>query len=96
MDKPIKQQKFGALLELIVWIGGCIILLFSTFNKQIISFLGGSSYLGSATQWGADTVLPFLAVVLTLSFIKQIFNYLFVATDQHNKLLRTNLLGVIV
>ena len=96
MDKPIKQQKFGALLELIVWIGGCIILLFSTFNKQIISFLGGSSYLGSATQWGADTVLPFLAVVLTLSFIKQIFNYLFVATDQHNKLLRTNLFGVIV
>jgi O-antigen/teichoic acid export membrane protein len=32
---------------------------------------------------------------LFLSFIKQIFNYIFVANDQQNKLLGINLFGVI-
>jgi O-antigen/teichoic acid export membrane protein len=47
-----------------------------------------------ANPW-ANTILPFLGWVLFLSFIKQIFNYIFVANDQQNKLLGINLFGVI-
>ncbi|MBQ7074782.1 hypothetical protein IJM86_07225 [bacterium] len=37
-----------------------------------------------------------MGIVLVLSFIKQIFNYLFVALDKQNVLFKNNLIGVIV
>ncbi|USN54765.1 MAG: hypothetical protein H6765_09915 [Candidatus Peribacteria bacterium] len=50
----------------------------------------------TSTTWGSDTLLPYLALILTLSFVKQVFNYIFVSTDLQNKLLGINLFGVIV
>lgn len=35
-------------------------------------------------------------MILLLSFIKQVFNYVFVSNDLQNKLLRINLLGVLL
>ena len=52
--------------------------------------------MATATQRGSDTLLPWLAIILTLSFVKQIFNYLFVSTHLQNKLLQINLVGVII
>jgi len=41
-------------------------------------------------------VLPFLAFVLLLSFIKQVYNYLFVAIEKNNDIFWVNLIGVII
>jgi len=41
-------------------------------------------------------VLPFLGLVLVLSFIKQVYNYIFVAMEQQNRLFLINLIGVVL
>jgi len=38
--------------------------------------------------------LPFLAIVLVLSYIKQAFNYVFIAFEKQNLLLKVNLFGI--
>jgi O-antigen/teichoic acid export membrane protein len=93
---PEQKSKFGALGMLVVWIGCLVTVLFLLFGTPLIGFLGGSKYLGTATERWADTILPYLGIVITLSFAKQVFNYLFVSTGNHNKLLWTNLFGVVV
>ena len=45
---------------------------------------------------GANHILPFLGVVLLLSFIKQVYNYLFVSVDKQNVLFTINIVGVII
>lgn len=45
---------------------------------------------------GSDFILPGLAIVLALSFIKTIFNYIFIASNRHNVLFYINLFGVVV
>jgi O-antigen/teichoic acid export membrane protein len=45
---------------------------------------------------GADIVLPVLAIVLSLSFVKTVFNYVFVAAKKQNLLFPINLIGVII
>lgn len=93
-DHAQQKKKFGALWMLVVWIGCFVTVLFLLFGSPLIAFLGGEKYLGTPTMRWADTILPYLGIVITLSFAKQVFNYLFVSTDNHNKLLRTNLFGV--
>jgi len=61
------------------------------FKTQIIYFIAGEKYLTSTKMIGSDFLLPFLAVVLFLSFIKQVFNYVLVSFDKQNKLLIVNL-----
>lgn len=92
----LQKAKFGALTMLMIWIGCLVTTLFLLFWTPLIQFLWGSKYLWTSLQRWADTILPYLGIVITLSFTKQVFNYLFVSTDNHNKLLRTNLFGVTI
>jgi O-antigen/teichoic acid export membrane protein len=43
---------------------------------------------------GSDWVLKWIGLVVLMSFIKQVHNYLFVSTGDQNILLPINLLGV--
>ncbi len=95
-DLAEQKAKFGALGMLVIRIGCFVTILFLLFWTPLINFLWGSKYLGTGTERWADTILPYLGIVITLSFAKQVFNYLFVSTWNHNKLLRTNLFGVII
>jgi O-antigen/teichoic acid export membrane protein len=95
-DLPAQKVKFGALWMLVVWIGLFVTILFLLFGTPLIAFLGWAKYIGTSTQRWADTILPYLWIVITLSFAKQVFNYLFVSTNNHNKLLWTNLFWVII
>ena len=91
-----QRHSFGNLLMTVIWIGCIICINFVIFAPHIIHFLWGDAFLATATQRGSDTLLPWLAIILTLSFVKQIFNYLFVSTHLQNKLLQINLVGVII
>lgn len=93
-----KEQKssFGALLQVVFWIGCFVIVMFTRFAPHIIHFIGGAKYLSTANYIGSDFILPFLGIVITMSFVKQVFNYIFVSHDLQNKLLSINLIGVII
>ena len=91
-----KKRRFGTLLSLVVIVWFFVIANFLIFAPHVINFLWGSEFLTTTSQIGSDWILPFLGIVITLSFIKQVFNYLFVSTDLHNKLLWINLFGVVV
>jgi O-antigen/teichoic acid export membrane protein len=61
--------------------------------------VSGKAYIGSfasLAQWWSNQVLPFLGIVLVGSFVKQVYNYLFVAVDKQNVLLPINLIGILV
>ncbi len=94
-----KQKSIGSLLNMILWIWWCIALNFWIFSSQIIEFVGGKNFIGNfetiQTRW-SDQILPFLGVVLFFSFIKQVYNYLFVTVDKQNVLLGINGIGVII
>ena len=65
----------------------------SGFNLQgILEFL----HLNNWSALGTDFLLPGLAIVLALSFIKTVFNYVFVAANRQNLLFPINLWGVII
>ena len=96
------KRVFGSLLLFIMWIGGVFYINFSIFRESIISFVSGQDYLaatsiaaGTGTR-GSDTLLPWLALVLLLSFIKQVYNFLFVSLHLNNKLLVVNGIGVLI
>ncbi|MFA7298826.1 MAG: oligosaccharide flippase family protein [Candidatus Absconditabacterales bacterium] len=94
-----KRKSIGNLLLLMFFIGGLITINFGLFADQIILVVSGKAFLGSfitLTARGSNQVLPFLGVVLLRSFIKQVYNYLFVAVDKQNVLLPINLIGVLV
>ncbi|MBO4203941.1 hypothetical protein J5893_03900 [bacterium] len=94
-----KKKSFGNLLTLIVWIAGIIALNFCIFNDEIIRFVSSRDFLGTRgnlANRGSNQLLPFLGIVLALSFIKQVFNYLFVAVDKQNVLFWNNLIGVTI
>lgn len=93
--KEEKLKSLGYYLTFIIWFWFAVLLNFILFKTQIIYFIAGEKYLTSAGMIGSDFLLPFLAVVLFLSFIKQVFNYVLVSFDKQNKLLIVNLLWVI-
>jgi len=80
-----------------------VMINFVVWGKHIIYFIAQQEYLtqflsqvsGTFTI-GSDYILPFLGIVITLSFVKQVFNYIFVATGHQNKLLSVNARGLIV
>ncbi|UFX83460.1 oligosaccharide flippase family protein [Candidatus Absconditicoccus praedator] len=86
-------KSFGYMIIFTIWIGIVFLINFAVFGTQIIYFVGGEDYLGNG-YIGGDVVLAFLGVVLVLSFVKQIFNYVFVINNLQNKLLIINFLGV--
>lgn len=94
-----KRLSLGNLLVLMYRIGGVIALNFWIFAEWIIRVVSGKAFLGSFTHinlWWSDQILPFLWIVLWWSFIKQVYNYLFVAVEKQNILLPINLIWVII
>lgn len=94
-EKAKKLLSYWALMGLICWLGGIFLVNFNIFSSSIIYFVSSSEFVGNWGVW-SDTVLQFLWVVLLLSFIKQIFNYIFVSSDLQNKLLWINLTWVVI
>jgi len=92
--KDTKNNSFGALLHTVFRIWCMCIVWFSMFWPHIINFIWWSEYLSTPEHLWSDIILPFLGIVLTFSFIKQVFNYIFVSNDLQNKLLWINLFGV--
>lgn len=91
------RKSFGNFLSLIYWIGLLALINFVVFADPIVQLIGGAEFLGTwLANPGANTVLPFLAFVLLLSFIKQVYNYLFVAIEKNNDIFWVNLIGVII
>lgn len=94
-----KRKSMWNLLTLIFWIGGIVAINFWIFADWIIRFVSGKGFLWVASsirdRW-SDQVLPFLGIVLRWSFIKQVYNYLFVSVDKQNTLLPINLVWVLV
>jgi len=96
ISDEMKRKRFGSLMNIVIIIWLIVVANFSIFAPHIINFLGWEKFLSTSTQIGSDWILPFLGIVITFSFIKQVFNYLFVSTELHNKLLGINLFGVVV
>lgn len=94
-----KRKSIGNLLLLIFWIGAIISINFWLFADQIILVVSWKAFLWTfaslSTRW-SNQILPFLGIVLLRSFIKQVYNYLFVAVDKQNVLLPINLIWVLI
>ncbi len=94
-----KRKSMGNLLVMMVWIWGLVAMNFWIFSYRIIRVVSGKAFVWSFatlhTRW-SNQVLPFLGLVLFLSFIKQVYNYLFVAVEKQNVLLPINLIGVLI
>lgn len=97
-EKDKQLVSFWNLMIFIIWIWFIFLINFTIFSKNIIYFIWGEKFLSNISQWTiwSDFILPFLAFVLLLSFIKQIFNYIFVATSFQNKLLKINGIWVLI
>jgi len=94
-----KRKNIGSLLNLIMRIWWIIAINFWIFSSQIIQFIWGQKFLWTfetIKQRWSDQILPFLGFVLFLSFIKQVYNYLFVTVDKQNVLLYINWIWVII
>ncbi|USN56852.1 MAG: hypothetical protein H6766_07810 [Candidatus Peribacteria bacterium] len=91
-----KRQAIGGLITLMTWVGGLIIAACIAFAPQVIGLVGGPEYLTTPQHIGADFLLPWLAIILVGSFIKQCFNYLFLAIHRQNILLTINGVGILI
>ncbi len=94
--KEEKQRSLWYFLTFIVWFWLLMLFNFIIFKTNIISLIAWNHYLSTATQIGSDYILPFLAFVLFLSFIKQTFNYILVSFDKQNKLFSINVFWVVI
>jgi len=95
-EKVDKQHSLGWYLIFIMWFGLLVFFNFVLFKTQIINLIAWKEYLTYPGHIGSDYILPFLAVVLFFSFVKQVFNYVLVSFDLQNKLFKVNLIGVII
>ena len=94
-----KRKSMWNLLSLVAWIGWLIAIDFWVFNRDIILFVSSKDFIwsrDSLATWWSNQILPFLGIVLFFSFIKQIFNYLFVSLEKQNVLFKINLTWVLV
>ena len=94
-----KRKSMWNLLSLVGFIWWLIAINFWVFNRDVILFVSSEKFLwsrDSLSTWWSNQILPFLWIVLFFSFIKQIFNYLFVSLEKQNVLFRINLTWVIV
>ncbi len=96
IDLEKKKNRFWALLFLVILIWWFVIANFILYWPHVIHFLWWPEYLTTSEKIWSDYILPFLWWVITLSFIKQVYNYLFVSTKLHNTLLWINLFGVTI
>lgn len=92
--KEEKQKSLGWFLTFIIWFGFVMLFNFILFAKPIVYIIAWEKYLTNINHIGSDYVLPFLSIVLFLSFIKQVFNYILVSFEKQNKLFEVNLFWV--
>ena len=94
-----KRKSIGNLLLLIFRIGGVLAINFWLFADKVILLVSDKSFIGSfaslSSRW-SNQVLSFLGIMLVASFIKQVYNYLFVSVDKQNILLPINLIGICI
>lgn len=94
-----KRKSMGNLMILMYWIWWIVAMNFWIFSDRIIKFVSWKEFIGTFTsltsRW-SNQVLPFLGIVLRWSFIKQVYNYLFVAVDKQNVLLWNNFIWVAI
>ncbi len=94
-----KRKSMWNLLSLVGFIWWLIAINFRVFNRDIILFVSSKDFIWSreslSDRW-SNQILPFLWIVLFFSFIKQIFNYLFVSLEKQNVLFKINLTWVIL
>ena len=94
-----KRKSMWNLLSIIMWVWWLIAINFRVFAKEIIHFVSNKSFIWDRSHYTArwsDQLLVFLWIVLFLSFVKQVFNYLFVSIDKQNILFKINLTGIII
>ncbi|MCX6823812.1 MAG: oligosaccharide flippase family protein [candidate division SR1 bacterium] len=94
-----KRKSLGSLLSLMIWFGCLFAVNFCVFADMVIRVTSDKSFMGSwdsIAHWGSNQLLPFLGIVLIFSFIKQVYNYVFVATGKQNVLLLVNGVGVFI
>lgn len=94
-----KRKSMWNLLTLIAWIWWIIAINFWVFSRDVIMVVSSEKFLwtrDSITSWWSNQILPFLWIVLFFSFIKQIFNYLFVSIEKQNVLFWINLSWIII
>lgn len=94
-----KRKSMWNLLTLVARIGWIIAINFWVFNRDVILFVSSKEFIwsrDSLATWWSNQILPFLWIVLFFSFIKQIFNYLFVSLEKQNVLFKINLTWVVV
>ncbi len=94
-----RRKSMWNLLILIYRIWWIIAMNFRIFSDWIIKFVAWEQFLwtfGLMRDRGSNQILPFLGLVLRGSFVKQVYNYLFVAVDRQNVLLPNNLIWVLI
>jgi hypothetical protein len=94
-----KRKSMWSLMTLVYRIWWIVALNFRLFADQIILIVSWKAFIGTfglvQYRW-SNQILPFLWIVLRRSFIKQIYNYLFVSVERQNVLLWINLVWVII
>ncbi len=91
-----KKSSYWSLFIFIIWVGFIFLINLSVFNHSVIHFVWWDKYISNWLVWGSEKILPYLSLVLFLSFIKQIFNYYFVTFDYQNDLLKVNFIGLLI
>ncbi len=96
-SKTDKKKSFWNFFALIFFIWMILFANFFVFNNEIIKIIGSKQYLWTNLKniW-SNIILPYLAIVLVFSFIKQVFNYIFVSNYKQNYLLFINLFWVVI
>jgi len=92
------------ILMFFVWL--FIFTNFLFFGQEIISYIWWKEYISDISIWSnfqlrfgweikSDIVIVFLSIVLLISFIKQVFNYLTISQNMQNKLLKINIVWIL-
>lgn len=94
-----KLKSLWNLMHMMLWFGTWFAVNFRLFSKMVILITADKTFLWSRdsihTRW-SDQLMPFLWIILACSFVKQVYNYIFVATERQNVLLLINWLGVAI
>jgi O-antigen/teichoic acid export membrane protein len=98
-SQTAKLKSFWNLMHMMLWFGTWFGVNFWLFSKMVILITSDETFLWSRDsihhRW-SDQLMPFLGIILAFSFIKQVYNYIFVATKNQNLLLGINGIWVII
>jgi O-antigen/teichoic acid export membrane protein len=98
-SQEAKLKSLWNLMHMMIWFWTWFAVNFWLFSKMVILITADKTFLWSRdsihNRW-SDQLMPFLWIILACSFIKQVYNYIFVATEKQNVLLIINGFGVFV